>query len=246
MNKKILLLPSLAGLATLLGNIPTYLNSSKKEKIIGKSLSFSAGIIMSISLFSLIPESYQYLAEQNNFKKGCLVLLYILLGIIISTLIKQRTEKESKKDALYRVGLMNTIALMLHNIPEGIITYLTTKANQQVGLSLTIAIAIHNIPEGIAIAVPIYYSTKSHIKSIFMTLLAGFSELLGAVLTHVLLRKIITKSFLGYILSITAGIMIEITVKELIPSAKKYESKKNILVLFLTGVIMMILLIKFL
>lgn len=107
------------------------------------------------------------------------------------------------------------------------------------GISLCIAIALHNIPEGISIAVPIYYSTKSKFKAILYTLISSLSELAGAIITYLFLKKIINDMIIGYILSFTAGIMIQISFNKLLPTGSSYD-KKNTRIFFIIGFIFMI------
>ena len=130
-------------------------------------------------------------------------------------------------------------AIILHNIPEGIITYIVSNKNIILGLSICISIAIHNIPEGISIAIPIYYSTKSKTKAILYTLISSLSELLGAILTYLFLSKYMNNLIIGIILSITAGIMIQISINKLFPTGKNYN-KKLATIFFIIGFIFMI------
>ena len=130
---------------------------------------------------------------------------------------------------------------MLHNIPEGITTFISSHHDLSLGITLSIGIALHNIPEGISIAIPIYYATKNKKKAIFLTFISGFSELLGAILAYLFLAPYITSFSLGIILSVTAGIMIHISCFELLPTAWKYASPIRIIIAFLFGFYVMIL-----
>ena len=130
---------------------------------------------------------------------------------------------------------------MLHNIPEGITTYISTSVNTSLGIKLAIAIALHNIPEGISIAVPIYYSTNNFKKAFFYTFIAGFSELSGAVIAYLFLANFITNTSLSIILGLTAGIMIHISLYELLPTSIEYKKKKATILSFIIGIITMFL-----
>ena len=129
---------------------------------------------------------------------------------------------------------------MLHNIPEGILTFSTTTVNVGLGITLALSILFHNIPEGISISVPIYYSTKSKFKAFIYTFISGFSEILGAVITYIFLYKYITNSFIGVILSLTVGIMSYISIYELLPTAFGYKNKKLTILFFIIGFIFML------
>ena len=228
----------LAGISTVLGVIPTYFKSNK-DKIINLSLSFSSGIMLSISLFSLIPESINYIGF--SFINIILLLLFINIGLIISTYTDKLISKRIENNSLYKLGIVSIIALILHNIPEGITTFLTTSNNFKIGLTLSLAIALHNIPEGISIAVPIYYSTNSHKRAFIYTFISGFSELIGGIFSYIFLSQYINNFILAIILGITAGIMIQISLFELIPNSLKYRDYLNTFIGFIVGFVVMII-----
>ena len=223
----------LAGLSTILGIIPIYFKNDK-NKIINLSLSFSSGVMLSISLFSLIPESLHLI---NNI---ILVLIFINIGFIISSYTDKFISKRITNN-LYRLGLVSIIALILHNIPEGVTTFITSSNNLKLGLLLSFGIALHNIPEGISIAVPIYYSTNSYKKAFIYTFLAGFSELIGGIISYIFLSKFINNFILSIILGITSGIMIHLSIFELLPSSLKYKDYRNTIIGFILGFSIMII-----
>ena len=210
----------LAGITTTLGIIPTYINSKYKYYIIKLSLLFSSIAMLYISMFSLIPEAINYIGI--SFINIILLLIFINIGIIISKYIDNTFTKISS-NSLYKLGIINLLVLILHNIPEGIITFLMSSNDIKIGISMAIAIALHNIPEGISIAIPIYYSTNSRKKAFIYTLISGFSELLGGIISYIFLSKYINNTILFIILSITSGIMIYLSLFELLPNALKKE-----------------------
>lgn len=242
MNKIILpfTITFLAGISTILGIIPTFFKEKHKDTIINFSLSFSVGIMATISFSSLIPEAINYL-ENKNFAIYLIIAIFVVLGIISSMLIDDGIEKIVPNNKLYKLGIVSIIALMLHNIPEGITTFITTSNNLKLGLTLSLAIALHNIPEGIAIAVPIYYSTKSRLKAFIYTIVSGFSEFFGSILAYLFLAKYVNNYFLAFILALTAGIMIHISFYELLPNARDYQNKKITFLGILAGIITMLL-----
>lgn len=233
-----LTISTISSLATLLGYLPIFINKKYQNKLIPLSLALSAGIMLTVSLISLIPESINYLNENNIILIILYTLIHINIGIIIVNILDKKIDKNNN---LYKLGIISTIALILHNIPEGITTYLTTNINQDLGIKLSIAIALHNIPEGISIAIPIYYSTNDKKKAFFITLIAGSSELFGTILAHIFLKNIISNTILSIVLSITAGIMINLSFKELIPKSLDYQNKKITIIGILLGIIIMII-----
>lgn len=238
MNINAFIITSLAGLSTLIGTIPIFIKN-KSNKIIVKSLSFAAGVMITVSITDLIPEGINYI--NNTFKiipTILITLIFITIGIIISITIDKYINREGE---LYKVGIISMIAIILHNIPEGIATYLATNANKILGIKLAIAIALHNIPEGISIAIPIYYGTKSRGKALLYTLFSALSEPLGALLAYLFLSKIINDNIMGILMSLIAGIMIQIAVYELIPTSLKYKNKKLSIVYLIIGILFMII-----
>lgn len=226
----------IASFSTLIGIIFIY-TKINHDKIISNSLFFSASVMMSVSIMDLIPESYKLL---NNYFNIVGVILFILISINVSFVILSILSTNSKEtNTLYKVGIISMISIIIHNIPEGIITFLGTNSNIKIGLSLTLSIMMHNIPEGISIAVPVYYSTGSKKKAIGYTFLAGFSELFGTILAYLFLKDIINNFILGIILALTGGIMIYISLFELIKEGNNYQNNKKIR-LYLLGFILVI------
>ena len=238
MNIQAFILTTLAGLSTLLGTLPIFIKN-KTNKIIISSLSFAAGVMITVSITDLIPESFNYINKTFKIIPTLLIIgIFISLGIITSMTIDKYINREGE---LYKVGIISMFAIILHNIPEGIITYLSSETNIKLGLSLTVAIALHNIPEGISIAIPIYYAKKSRGKAILYTLTSALSEPLGALLAYLFLSKIMNNLIIGIILSIVAGIMIQIALYELIPTSLKYKNKFKTILFIIIGTIFMLL-----
>ena len=225
----------------MIGVLPIYLKT-KENKIIPACLAFSSGVMICISIFSLIPESTALINSRFYTSPSFLItFIFILLGVLFSIYIDKGVETKITKNNLYKLGIISIIVLMLHNIPEGITTFLSTSNNKALGITLSLAIALHNIPEGISIAIPIYYSTKSKKKAWWYTFISGFSELFGAILAYIFLKKYINDLILGIILAITAGIMIHISIYELLPNSIEYKKKSLTFISFLIGILIMII-----
>ena len=132
------------------------------------------------------------------------------------------------------------LVIIIHNIPEGIVTYVVSRKNIALGIPICIAIALHNVPEGISIAIPIYFATGNKFKAVIYTLISAMSELLGAIITSLFLTKYINNLILGLILSFTAGIMLQISINKLLPTSNSYcaENAKRY---FIIGFIFMLI-----
>ena len=231
----------LSGLATLIGNLFTYIKPKNNNFFIGISLSFSGSMMILISLLELIPEGFFYLNNTYSLLYSILsLILIILLSISITTLINNKIAKRVGNNSLYKVGVLSMIAMILHNLPEGIITFLSSTINIKLGIKLAIAIMLHNIPEGILIAVPIYYGTKSHKKAFISTLISGLSEPFGAILSYIFLYRFINNTIISYILIFAAGIMITISIDEIFKEIKNYP-KRSIIYGILSSIILVII-----
>lgn len=235
------LITTIAGFSTLLGILIILFTKSKREKLISYSLMFSAGIMIFISLFELIPNSFNYLTSIYEIIPSLLISsIFIIFGALFTYFI-DNSFKEEQNTNLYKVGIISMIALIVHNIPEGIITFLTSTKDLKLGLSLALSISLHNIPEGISIFIPLYYGSGNKKKAFLYTFIAGFSEVLGAVIAWLFLGKLVNDYFFSFIFAVTAGIMIFIATKELIPEALKYKERKQLFLMFSLGVLIMLI-----
>ena len=235
------LITILAGFSTMIGVFPIYFRRKSQDVLIPICLSFAAGVMISISLFSLIPEAIEAVNQSFVLFPAILIVsIFIVIGILFSSVVDQKIEKRFSNNQLYKLGLISVIALMFHNIPEGITTFISSNQDLKLGITLSIGIALHNIPEGISIAVPIYYATKNKKKAILLTFISGFSEFFGAILAYLFLAPIITSLGLGIILALAAGIMIHISIYELIPTAYQYSIYLKTSLAFLLGFIIML------
>lgn len=150
-----LLISFLAGISTFIGGLVVFIKFKDKNKFLAFSLSFSLSVMLSISVFELIPESIMTLLNKMSFLLAFLSGLFMfVLGKILVSKITHKTHLLSG-NSLYRVGVLSMIALMIHNFPEGIATFMASYNDISTGISLGIAIMLHNIPEGISIAVPV-------------------------------------------------------------------------------------------
>lgn len=239
------ILSFIAGMSTLLGAFIIYFDNKKSSKIITGSLSFAAGIMITVSITDLLPNSYNMILNSNNFfSKFILMLIFMVIGIIISMLIDKYLPSytyDKKENKLYKIGIISMIAIILHNLPEGIATFITSTNNLKLGISLTIAIALHNIPEGISIALPIYHSTNDKKKALLYAFISGFSEIIGSILAYLFLEPYINNNIMAALYAVIAGIMVHISFYELIPVAYKESTLKVVLKYFLLGMIVMLL-----
>ncbi len=215
-----IIVSSIAGISTLVGYLFIYIKADK-NKVISKSLSFASGVMLTLSLVDLIPTSINYLKMDN--RSLLYAVLFFFVGIILCVIINTKIKDN---DVLYKTGIISMIGIMIHNIPEGIVTYILSTVDMKLGLIFAIAIILHNIPEGISISVPIYYSRKSKKKAFLYTMISGLSEPLGALLSMIFLYKYISNFLIAILFSLIAGLMSYISIFELMKTSFKYDKNK--------------------
>ena len=238
----------LAGISTLLGAIIIFFTKSKSEKIVSCSLGFAAGVMISVSFSDLLPEAQKAIAAHSGETWAIIYsVIFMVIGLCLALPIDyfvphEEFDPESNDKPhqnLYRVGFVSMLAMMLHNFPEGIATFMASYNNPTLGMSIAVAIAFHNIPEGISVAMPIYFATQSKIAALKYTFLSGIAEPIGAVLAFLILKPFINEFFLGAIFAVVAGIMIYISFEELIPTSRQYGYSRLALLSSFAGICIM-------
>ncbi len=247
-----LLMTLIAGAATGIGGALVLFRKKLSSNFLAGALGLSAGVMIFISLAELYPEAQAEIMSSvpgTHGKAFVLIAFFVGMGIItlIDFLIPEyenpheapglsldsktaavdMLEHTGNSKALQRLGLMSALAIAIHNFPEGIATFIGALNDPEMGAGITFAIAIHNIPEGIAVAIPIYYATRSKGKALLYATLSGMSELVGALLCLGItaafgIELTGTSPVFPLILSAVAGIMIYISLDELLPTAEKY------------------------
>jgi len=239
------LLTVVAGLSTGIGSALAFFTKRTHTKFLSYILGFSAGVMIYVSFVEMFPTAMAEFTETLPQKKA---LFYTILaffgGMFLITLIdkfipsfenphevRKVEDMENKPDdlklkKLYRVGILTALALAIHNFPEGIATFMTALNDPKVGIAIAVAIAIHNIPEGIAVSIPIYFATGSKKKAFLLSFLSGLAEPIGALIAYLTLIPFLTASnsgiILGVVLAAVAGIMVFISLDELLPAAEEY------------------------
>jgi ZIP family zinc transporter len=120
------------------------------------------------------------------------------------------------------MGTFTALAIAIHNFPEGLATFTAALRDPSLGIAIAVAISIHNIPEGIAVSVPIYYATGSRRKAFTYSFLSGVAEPLGALIGYLILLPFMSDLVFGILFAFVAGIMVFISLDELLPAAREY------------------------
>ncbi|MCJ7674397.1 MAG: zinc transporter ZupT [Sedimentisphaerales bacterium] len=225
-----LLLTIFAGLSTGIGSAIAYLIRKPKIVYLCFSLGLSAGVMIYVSFMELLPAALHGVGKFWGLAAFFIGIAVIGLIDILTPGAKNPhnyrgldapTAAPQDSD-LMRTGIMTALVIGIHNLPEGVVTFASTLSDVRLGLFIAIAIALHNIPEGIAVSVPIFYATSSKNKAFFYSFLSGLSEPAGAVIAYLALLPFLTPAVLAATLAFVAGVMVYISLDELLPMAHRY------------------------
>ncbi len=228
-----------AGLSTGIGSAMALLAKSTNKNFLSIALGFSAGVMVYVSFMEILPKANDSLSLVHGEKLGSWYTAaaffsgVLFIGIIDRVIpsyenphevrsVEDMNEPTQKNKKLIRMGLFSALAIAIHNFPEGIATFSAALINPQIAIPIAVAIAIHNIPEGIAVSIPIYHATGSRKKAFFLSFLSGLAEPLGAAIGYIVLQQFLDETVMGIIFASVAGIMVFISLDELLPTAKEY------------------------
>jgi len=230
-----------AGLSTGIGSAISLVAKRTNTAFLTVSLGFSAGVMIYVSFVEIFPKAKAELTEALGISQGTWVTVAAFFGgmaliALIDKMIPSienphemknvedletgRKLDDSKK--LMRTGLYTALAIGIHNFPEGLATFTAALKDPNLGIPIAIAIAIHNIPEGIAVAVPVYYATGNKRKAFWLSFLSGLAEPIGALIGFLILMPFMGPVVFGILFAAVAGIMVFISLDELLPSAREY------------------------
>lgn len=240
-----LLLTLVAGLSTGIGSLIALRMKKTSAKFLAVSLGFSAGVMIYVSTVELFRRANDSLILHLGERKGTVAAVTAFFGGILFIFLIDRlvprdqnpheiqwpvdgADEEQQKgirkrgNSLLRTGVFTAAAIALHNFPEGLATFVSAMQNMSIAIPVVAAVAIHNIPEGLAISVPIYYATGSKKKALIYSFLSGLAEPLGAVVGYCLLFPFMNEIILGLLFAAVAGILVFVSLDELLPAARKY------------------------
>lgn len=251
-----------AGLSTGIGSALAFYAKKTNTTFLSGALGFSAGVMIYVSFVEIFFKAKDSLVEILGETQGYWVTtLAFFGGIALIAIIDQvipsgenphelkdvddlddtSREEKSKKKALMRMGMFSALAIAIHNFPEGLATFVGALEDPALGISIAVAIAIHNIPEGIAVSVPIYYATGDKRKAFRYSFLSGLSEPVGAILGYFILLRFFNDMMFGVVFALVAGIMVYISLDELLPTAEKYGKHHVAIIGLIAGMAVMAL-----
>ncbi len=257
-----------AGLSTGIGSALAFFTKQTNKKFLSGALGFSAGVMTYVSFIEIFPKAKESLSLVLGDEKGTLVTtLGFFGGIAVIAIIDKLVpthenpheiydlsniddldelddyeviqDKEIQDKKLLRMGMFSALAIAIHNFPEGIATFMAALENPTLGISIAVAIAIHNIPEGVAVSVPIYFATGDKKKAFKYSFLSGLAEPLGAIVGYFILLNFASDLMFGIVFAGVAGIMVYISLDELLPTAEKYSEHHIVIYGLIAGMAVM-------
>lgn len=237
----------MAGLATGIGSLMAVFAKRTNTKFLAGSLGFSAGVMIYVSMIEIFSKSKTYLISATNDVTGYyLAVASFFAGVLLIGLIDyfvpstegdigNLNQTNGQQKSLQRMGLITALAIGIHNFPEGLATFTSALQDPHLGIAIAVAIAIHNIPEGIATAVPIYYATGNRKRAFLVSFFSGITEPIGAIIGYLILRPFFNDAVFGALFGLVAGIMVFISIEELLPMAREYEKSKVTIIGFVSG-----------
>ncbi len=234
-----LILTLIAGLSTGIGSLIALVSHHTSKRFLSFALGLSAGVMIYVSFMDIIPKATESLSEIYSDKWaqiyatfaffGGIALIAIIDSFVPSVdnphelrSVESMDVIHSSSHKLKRMGIITALAIAIHNFPEGIATFLAALSDPDIGIAIASAVAIHNIPEGIAVAIPIYFATHSRKKAFTWSLLSGLSEPVGALVGYMVLRPFLSPAMFGVVFAGVAGIMVYISLDELLPAAREW------------------------
>ncbi|MHA2288091.1 MAG: zinc transporter ZupT [Promethearchaeota archaeon] len=259
------LLSIIAGLSTTIGSVIAFLVKKPNAKFISFVMGFSAGVMVYISFVELLFESIKLIGQFGVlfFFLG-MGIMFLIDAVVshkyefedsIEILInangsskphlhhghrhRHQNGREKKKMTLERTSLFIVLGVFIHNFPEGMATFIGTLTDIKLGLLLTLAVALHNIPEGIAVSIPLYVNNGSKRNAFKWSFISGMSEPIGAIVTWLILFPFITPTLLSAMLGVVGGVMVYISLDELLPASRRFGKEHHSILGIITGMIIM-------
>jgi len=239
-----LLLTTLAGLSTGIGSIIALVIGRPRPSVLAVILGFSAGVMVYISLTELLAGSIEdigFLAANLGFFAG--MGFIALIDLLIPHEYEAETlSEERKRSSLMRAGVFVALGIAIHNFPEGLVVFSSAvEGDKALGIAVAIAVAMHNIPEGIAVSAPIFYATGSRRRAFTVSFLSGLAEPVGAFIGFVILMRFVDATLLSGLRAAVAGIMVYISLDELLPMAHRYGREHLVITGIAAGMAVMAL-----
>lgn len=238
-----LLITLIVGLFTFIGSLIIFFTKNNK-KIVDFSISIGFGVLLALMILELIPETLE-LIQTKFMVVGSILAVLVLAGagiFALKILDKFVPDHDgSKSNTLIHIGVMTSVALVIHNLLEGMAIYTSLSSSLKFGGMLGLGVALHNIPLGMSITSLFYKNGKDNKKAILVSLIVSLSTFVGGLITYVFAGAILADFYRGVILAITLGMLIYIVLFELLPHMVENKNKKSIILGMIIGMTLLIL-----
>ena len=239
-----LLLATLAGLSTTVGAVIVLVLKKPTAKVLSFGLGFSAGVMIAVSFLELLPRAIISVGEVKAYFTFFLgmILFYIVDTLVPHEFVGEESSSRQKNNSrLIRTGKLTALGIAIHNFPEGLFTFVGTMVSIEIGIVMAIAVALHNVPEGISVALPIYWATGDRKKAVKLSFLSGLAEPIGALIGVVIFLQFMSDQLLGLTLAFVAGIMIFLSLDELLPVAHEQGESHSASIGVMMGMLIMVI-----
>ena len=243
-----LLLSALAGLSTTIGSVLALFVRKPGPRLMALTLGFSGGVMILVSFVELLPKGIEAIGfgPANLVFFGGMAAMFLIDALIPHDYMAEHHHPEIQDEQhgdmqgrLLKAGLLVALGMGIHNFPEGMASFAAALSDPQLGVAIAIAIAIHNIPEGLAVSAPVYAATGSRSKAFWWSFLSGVAEPAGALLAALVLMPFLNDAILGGLLSGVAGIMVFISIDELLPVSRAFEEEHLSIIGIVAGMVVM-------
>lgn len=256
----------MAGLATGLGSALAFFAKRTNLRLLAWSLAFSAGAMLCVSFMEILPKANASLTRSfGGSSAGWLAALGFFAGIIVMAIIDVLVPHADKSHELHsdadlqrlkatgratvvptgeqrrlrRMGLFTALAVAIHNFPEGVATLLAALEDPRTGVAIAVAVALHNIPEGVSVSAPIFFATGSRGRAFVYSFLSGLTEPLGGLFAAVTMGWLLPLHAVGLVFAGVAGVMVYVSLHELVPTARQYARSREVLAAIAGGMAVM-------
>ncbi|MBM4464123.1 MAG: zinc transporter ZupT [Chloroflexi bacterium] len=238
-----LLLSTLAGLSTTLGSLLGIFVHQPGPRFMTLTLGFSGGVMILVSFVELLHGGIEAIgfAPAHLAFFGGMGAMFLIDALIPHDYMAEQhhTEEEKRQGQLLKTGLFVALGIGIHNFPEGMAAFAGALEDPSLGIAIAVAIALHNIPEGLAVSAPVYAATGSRAKAFWWSFLSGVAEPVGAGLAALVLMPFLNETVLGFVLAAVAGVMVFISLDELVPVARSLGEEHLSIVGVASGMMVM-------
>lgn len=228
-----ILLCAVASLATGAGGLIVAMWPDISHRTLSAFQGFAAGVMITVSFINMLPNSMTDFSVMLGTAGACVIVAVLFaagwgISLLMAHIIIPDSD-DGQNSAVRKMCLITTAVIVLHNLPEGMLTSFSGFSDRQLGVQMAAAVALHNIPEGVAVASAVICMTSSKPKAVLHSFAAGMAELAGGAAALVLMHGFITPHILNGVLAVISGVMVQVSLCQLIPNGAKIHSIASVI-----------------